>query len=260
MAVGYDPSSNIISALALTLPRIGAAFLVLPILSNEDMPALVRNSFFVSLAIVAFPYAAESIPESIPTLMWPLLIVKEMFIGLSIGFLFGIVFWAIGNAGSIMDIKAGTTIASIVDPIGGHETSLTGAFLSRFAAWLFMASGGFRVFLDILFGSYTLWPAASAFPQLSRAGELFFISRFDNLMVLSLLLAAPALIILSLVDLGFGLINRYAQQLNVFALSLSIKAWISTWILVLSLGVILQFALDKIEGARGLLNVLKRVL
>jgi type III secretion protein T len=256
----YDPVSNIVSAMALTLPRIAASFLTLPILSSEEMPPLVRNSFFVSLAVVAFPFAAEAVPESIPIMMWPVLIAKEVFIGLVLGFLFGIVFWAMGNAGNLIDTKAGTTMASVVDPLAGHQTSLNGALLSRFAGWLFMASGGFMVFLDLLFGSYAVWPTTSAFPQLSRAGELFFMSSMDRLMMLSLLLAAPALVVLSLVDLGFGLINRYAQQLNVFAMSLSVKAWISTWIVLLSIGVMVQFVLDKIAINHGLLDILKRAL
>jgi type III secretion protein T len=221
----------------------------------------VRNSFFVSLAVVAYPFAAASAPlSSIGGTMWFIIIFKEIFIGLCIGFLFGIVFWAIGNVGNLIDTKAGTTMASVVDPLQGHQTSLTASFLSRLAGWLFMASGGFLVFLDLLFGSYAVWPVTAGLPTLSRAGELVFVGGFAKMMVLSLLLAAPALVVLALIDIGLGLINRYAQQLNVFMLSLAIKAWLSVWLVLLCLGVFVEFILRHVAESSDALETLQRVI
>jgi len=259
--MNFDSIGGAILALSLTMPRIAAAFLMLPVLTNESMPALVRNSFFVSLSIVAFPFAAASSPMmKMGGILWFGIVLKEIFIGLCIGFMFGLVFWAIGNVGNIIDTKAGSTIASVIDPLQGHQTSLTGSFLSRLAGWLFMASGGFMVFLNILLGSYAVWPVTSGFPTLSRAGEFLFINGFAGLMTMSLVLAAPALVVLALIDLSLGLINRYAQQLNVFALSLSIKTWLSTWIVLLCLGVFVDFVLKQIAKSSNLLDVLSRAL
>jgi type III secretion protein T len=257
----FDVLANSVSGVALTLPRIAAAFVMLPLISNDTMPPLVRNSFFVSLAIVAFPFAAAAAPlDTVRGAMWISIILKEMLIGLCIGFLFGIVFWAIGAVGNIIDAKVGSTIATVIDPLQGHQTSLTGAFLSRLAGWVFMATGGFLVFLDLLLGSYALWPVTSDFPSMSAASETLFVQSFARLMTLSLLLAAPALIVLMLVDLCAGLINRYAQQLNVLALSLSIKSWIATWIVLLCLGMFVETLVRHIRESSGLLDVLGRVL
>ncbi len=237
----FELFGNNVLGIALTLPRIVAAFLALPLLSSSSMPPLVRNSFFVSLSIVVFPLAAAVSPYSaMGDGMWPAIIVKELFIGLAIGFTFGIVFWAIGAAGNLIDAKVGTTMASIVDPLAGHQTSLTGAFLSQFASWLFMASGAFLLFLDLLLTSYQVWPVAEFMPRLTQA--------------------APALVVMSLMDIGFGLINRYAQQLNVFQLALPIKAWVGTWIVLLMLGVLVQVVLQNIVQNKSLLGLLRGVL
>ena len=174
--------------------------------------------------------------------------------------MFGLVFWAFGNVGNNNNTKTGSTLSSVVDPLQGHQTSLTSSFLSRLAGWLFMASGGFLIFLNILLGSYAVWPVTSGLPHLTNAGEFLFIDGFAGLMTMSLVLAAPALIVLALVDLCLGLINRYAQQLNVFALSLSIKTWLSTWIVLLCLGVFVDFVLKRVAQSSGLLEVLKRAL
>jgi type III secretion protein T len=163
----FDILGNPLTALGLTLPRIAGAFIMLPLLTQQNMPATVRNSFLVSLAIVALPIALAGLPAGgMPVVDMAPIVLKELFIGIAIGFCFGIVFWAIGAAGNILDTQIGMSMASIFDPIQGHQTSLHGQFLSQLAAWLFMASGAFLVFLDLLLTSYSIWPVMSFFPNI----------------------------------------------------------------------------------------------
>ena len=250
---------SLLGALALTVPRIAAAFLVLPLLSSSTMPALVRNSFFVSLAIFIYPVAASGPALTTPAL-WPLIVVKELFIGASLGFLFGAVFWAVSAAGSLIDSKVGSNLAAVLDPIQGHDTSLTGQLLSQLAAWLFMASGAFTLFLELLMTSYTIWPVTRTLPSLAPAGRDLMIEQFGGLLATTLMLAAPALVILSLIDLSLGFVNRYAPQLNVFALTLSIKAWVATWIVLLMLGTFVEVLMRRLAENCGLLQLLRGVL
>lgn len=255
----FDFLGNPLLALALTLPRIIGAFLMLPLMTPETVPATVRNSFMVSLAVVALPVALLGSPmDSLGAAQWPALVVKELFIGIAIGFCFGIVFWAFGAAGNVIDTQVGMSMAQAFDPIQGHQTSLHGQFLSEFATWLFMASGAFLVFLDLLMSSYALWPVTSYFPDLRAAGMNLFVGQFSYLMTALLVLAAPAMVILLIIDLSFGLVNRYAPQLNVFALTLPIKAWLATAIILLMLGVFIEIVLERLTDSRGLLNLLQR--
>ena len=190
----------------------------------------------------------------------PMIIVKELLIGLYLGFIFSAIFWAMSAAGNLIDTKVGTNFAATLDPIQGHQTSLTGELLSQLAAWLFMASGAFTLFIDLLMTSYTVWPVAQLLPPLKVAARELAIGEFGSLMTTALLLAAPALVVMSLIDLALGLVNRYAQQLNVFSLTMAIKAWVATWIVLLSVGVFVEVALHRLFESRGLLTELRRVL
>ena len=256
----FNIVGNPMTALGLTLPRIAGAFLMLPLITNENMPALVRNSFLVSLAIVALPIALAGLPPGGMGVeaMAPI-ILKEIFLGIAIGFCFGIVFWAIAAAGNILDTQIGMSMAMSMDPIQGHQSSLHATFLSQLAAWLFMASGAFLVFLDILLASYSIWPVTSFWPNLHMVGMELFVGQFGYLMTAALLLAAPAMVILLIIDLSFGLVNRYAPSLNVFALTLPIKAWLATAIILLMLGSLVEFVLRRLGDSQGLLHVLGKV-
>ncbi len=250
-----------LGSVALTLPRISAAFLVLPLVSEQNMPALVRNSFFVSLAVMAYPVAtAAPAAHSVAAAVWPLIVLKELFIGVFFGFVFGSVFWAVSAAGNLIDTKVGTNFASVVDPLQGHDTSLTGQLLTQFTAWLFMASGAFTLFLNLLLTSYTVWPVARMLPPLAAGGEKLVIDEFASLLTTALLLSAPALVVMSLIDLALGLINRYAQQLNVFSLAMPIKAWVAIWIVLLSMGAYVEVIVHRLFQNRGLVHALQRLL
>ncbi len=256
-AAGFDVLGKSITSLAVVLPRIVAAFMMLPLLTNETIPALVRNSFFVSLGIIVLPLAGGLSNAEIMTSgngPWFPLLLKEIVLGLGIGFSFGAVFWAISSAGEVIDGKIGTTMASIVDPILGHQTSLTGTFMSQFATWLFMATGAFVVFLDLLLTSYKLWPVTQLLPTFSYSGYLFFLGEFRYIMVVTLMLAAPALILMTIFDLSFGLINRFAPQLNLFSMTMPIKSLIGTFTLILLLATIVQYVIQEIYERRGLIN------
>lgn len=256
----FELLGNPLLALALVLPRVIGAFLMLPLMTQQTVPPMVRNSFMVSLGIMVLPAALAGTPmDNLGTIEWPMIILKEVFIGVSIGFTFGIVFWAVSAVGGVMDTQVGMSMAQIFDPIQGHQVTLHGEFLSQLATWLFMASGAFLVFMDILMSSYSLWPVTSYFPDLPAVGMNLFVGQFNFMMTTVLVMAAPVMVVLLIIDLSFGLVNRYAPSLNVFALTLQIKAWLATAIILLMLGSLMEFIIQRLGDSRGFLDVLQRV-
>jgi type III secretion protein T len=222
--------------LGVATARIATAFLLLPIFSSETVPALVRNSVFIALGLVSFILQPAIDILALGPGQWLQIFAKEVFVGLVVGFFFGSVLWALEAAGQIIDTKVGATLAQIVDPLSGHQTSLNGAFLGRLAGVVFMASGGLTLLIGVLMESYALWPIASTMPVLDARGLNLFIGEFGRLTVLATLFAAPVLTVLFLIDMALGLMNRFAQQLNVFTLSLSIKAFAATLVLFMLAG------------------------
>jgi type III secretion protein T len=252
----YDADAALRSLL-LSAPRIAAAFLILPILSREDCPPLVRNTIYVALAIAVTPFlnAAVGLPRDF--VPWAGIIVKEILIGVTIGFAFSGVLWAVGMAGEFIDTKVGTNMAAVVDPLGGHQTTLTGGLLARFANYLFMALGGLILFLEILLASYQLWPIPQPLPNLNLLGVEFFARNFGAMLSLAFMLAVPALIVMSMIDLALGIMNRYAPQLNVLPIAMAIKAWLSSGLVLLGITAFVAVVIRHFDGSRRLLDQLR---
>ena len=169
--------------------------------------------------------------------------------------------WAFEAAGQIIDTKVGSSMAQVLDPLSGHQTSLTGAYLARLASWVFMAGGGFMLMVATLVESYAAWPIDTPLPSLASMRATWAEAEFGRVMRLMILIAAPALVLLHLIEGVLGLVNRYAQQLNVFALSLSLKAMATVWILWAEVFVLATTLNDELLARREVvLGTLNQIL
>jgi type III secretion protein T len=240
--------ANQLLLVALASARFAFAFVLVPIFSRDTIPATVRNSIILTLGGVAFLMQPSVDPTAMGALQWARMLLKEAAAGLVIGFFFATILWAMEAAGEIIDAKVGATIGQIIEPMGGTMTSLNGALLGRLANVIFAASGGILLLIGTIIESYAIWPIAADWPTLDMASLQVFEGEFGRLMMLALLIAAPVIMVLYVIDAGLGILNRFAQQLNVFALSLSIKAWAATFLLLLLVPALAQAVIGELGG------------
>lgn len=242
--------------IGLATTRIAVAFLLLPVFTSELVPPLVRNAIFVAFALISIVLQPALPAAHLDVQDWIVLFAKEALVGAAVGVLFGIFLWAFEAAGQVIDTQIGATMAQIIDPLSGHQTSLTGTFLSRLANYVFMAAGGLLPLLGTLLESFALWPIGQALPNLTQAGIMIFEAEFSHFIRLTLLIAAPMLVILFIIDGVLGLVNRYAQQLNVFFLSMSLKALAAVAILLVMVSTLMQLLIDELVSHAGALPIL----
>ncbi len=109
-------------------------------------------------------------------------------------------------------------------------------------------------------GSYVLWPLGPGGLLLDMRAVQFFEGEFGRLFALAFLFAAPVLTVLYVIDAGLGFLNRFAQQFNVFALSMPIKAAAAIFVLILTLPLLAQAVIADL-GTREQIagGVLQRV-
>ncbi|EGF94159.1 type III secretion system export apparatus subunit SctT [Brevundimonas diminuta] len=258
MFEGLDSLFHNAILVAVSTTRVATTFLLMPLLSPQTVPAMVRNSIFLVFGLAVLTMQPQVAQMTMPTVQWILLFGKEALVGVVIGFFFATMLWAFEAAGQIIDTKVGATMAQVVDPLSGHQTSLNGEFLGRLANFVFMFSGGLLLLVGTILDSFVIWPIGSLTPVLTMSSLSLFEGEFTRLMTLAVLFASPVLVVLFVTDGALGLVNRYAPQLNVFSLSLSIKAWLATLIILIMMTGLVQTLLNEIMGRHDtVLEVLK---
>ncbi|NML13364.1 type III secretion system export apparatus subunit SctT [Azohydromonas caseinilytica] len=247
--------------LGLSVTRVAVCFLLVPLFTAEVVPALVRNALFVAVALLGLVLQPSAAPVHMSASQWAALLAKEAFIGGAIGLLFAGVLWAFEIAGQLIDTKIGATQAQIADPLSGHQTTLNGAFFGRLAAWVFMSHGGFMLLVGALVESFNRWPVRQPLAGLALGGVRVFEGELGRIMLLALLVAAPALLLLYVIEGVLGLMNRFAQQLNVFSLAMSLKAVAATLIILAQLATLIQLLQDDLMARAGVvLEVVGRLV
>ncbi|MCY4472765.1 MAG: type III secretion system export apparatus subunit SctT [Kistimonas sp.] len=232
---------------SMTMVRMAAAFSLLPLLNKQVVGgALIRNGIVGSFAMFLYPLVASQQPDIAPGLLVIVpLILKEAMIGLFIGFLATIPFWAMEAAGFIIDNQRGASMASTMNPMSGSETSPVGLLFSQSFTVVYLISGTFLIMLGSLLHSYSAWPVFSFWPTLNNSAILFFLGQFDQIVILAVWLAAPIMICMFITEWGIALISRSAPQLNVFILAMPIKSAVAVAILVVYIPTIMALAKKK---------------
>jgi len=232
----FDKVSALLFALVIPLPRLLAAFSVVPLLANRAIPIMARVALALSFALFLLPMNDDLAPQLIfSPVVWIVIVLKEIFIGFCLGFVCSIFIWVVEGIGSLLDTVVGNNNLFMFNPVINQESGPFSILLGQFGAVLFLAFGGFLLLLKTLFGSFVIWPVASYFPELAVEGGSRFISWGGDILISSMRLAMPVLTMLVLVDFGLGLLNKSVAQLNAYSLSMPLKALVATLFLAMTL-------------------------
>jgi type III secretion protein T len=235
MLANFDTASIALTALALLMTRMIAAFSVIPLFSGNALPPMVRLCFVASLSLCLLPLLGPQ--ATLAHTAWSSLLpclLKEAGLGLVIGLLCSLAFWALYVAGVIVEFQASMTMSTIIDPLLGREDSLLGGLFLQIFTIIFLISGGLLSLIGLLFESYRLWPIAEMTPLVGNLSIVqLLVGSLMQMIELALKTAAPFVILMLTAELSLGLLARFAPQFNVFFLSLPIKVLILTVLLFL---------------------------
>ncbi|WP_179957762.1 type III secretion system export apparatus subunit SctT [Exilibacterium tricleocarpae] len=238
----FSEVESALLALALSWPRIMVILWIFPSLTEAVISTAVRSAVAISLSLIAAPVVYEDLPsQGISLGVGLAIIVKEVFIGLLIGFMIALPFWTAITIGFLIDTQRGAFMASLISPFFRGRVSPLGTLLAQALTVLFFSSGGFLVLLDSLYQSYVFWPVPAFFPHMNSGDFSYFVHAFGTILYFTVFLAAPVVLILFLIDLSMGLINRFVPQLNVFFLSLPIKGALAIFIMLIYIMTLIDY-------------------
>lgn len=206
---------------------------MLPFLTESVMQGTVRNIFGISLVVFTYPGIYLQLPEGgLEILPMLAILIKEVFIGVFIGYVAASAFWVASSVGFLIDLQRGAFVATLFTPVFRGQVSPLGSLLLQTLAVLFFISGGFLLLLNAVYSSYEFWPILDFFPHINSKLLVYIVDQFQLIAYLSIFLAMPILIIMFLIDLIMGFINRFVPQLQVFFLSLPIKGALAVFLLI----------------------------
>ena len=195
--------------------RIGAMFMVAPLVGTKLLSARVRLLLAVVVTIVVMP-VLEPMPEVSPFSAEALMIsAHQMMIGVAMGFILQLVFATLTIAGESIAMAMGLGFAMTVDPQNGVNLPVVSQFLTIVGTLLFMAFDGHLMLIQMIVASFQGLPVATT--GLPSEAYRQIADWASNMFASALLIALPALAALLLTQVSMGVITRAAPQLNIFS-------------------------------------------
>jgi type III secretion protein T len=254
----YEQTKAFLIAVVCTQPRILAMFIAIPIFNRQIMPGMLRYSIAVGIGALVAPKLVPTLAMvDLGALELLLLVVKEAFVGFTIGYLLAIPFWAFEAVGFFIDNQRGASISATLNPLTGNDASPLGILFNQAFIVFFFISGGFILMLDVLYDSFRLWDVLSWYPTLRPESMPLFLDQLARLVHIAVLLSAPVIVAMFLAEVGLALISRFVPQLDVFFLAMPIKSGLAVLVLLVYLATLFDYGYDYIREQRNVVPFLQ---
>jgi flagellar biosynthetic protein FliR len=201
--------------------RASSMLAVFPIFSARNFPTQLRLALG---ALLAGLVAATMPPDAVQASdFWGLAgqMAVEVGLGLVIGFVCRMVFFAIEIAGSIISVEIGLLMPPGINPLSEVQSTAASSMLYYLAAMLWLSMDMHHWMLIAFKKTYAYLPIGAA--HLSQALVTDMVARTGGIFVVALQMSAPLLAVSFIISLVFAVLGRAVPQMNVFAESFAVR-------------------------------------
>lgn len=205
----------------LVFLRVSAFLLVLPFFSAANFPITLRVALSALTALLLAPVLPAYPLGRLPLFSVFGVMLQEVSIGLLLGFVSRMVFYAADLAGNIIAMELGLNMGAIFDPLSQQSSPVPGTILFFLAAVVMLTLDLHHWVLVGFQRTYLVLPVGG--PHLNDALFATVLGHTGKIFVVALQIAAPVLAVSFVVTLVFAILSRAVPQMNVFILSFSFR-------------------------------------
>lgn len=237
---------------ALIMARIMSIVILVPYLGGKNAPPEVKMGIGVTLALILWPTVLANATGPLPVApaMFVLMMLKEVFVGLIIGYVAAEVFYTVEMAGQLIDMLRGANQIQTMIPELKERSSAFGNLQYQMLLALFLSVDLHHVFINALFESYIAIPI-NEMPGLSAGfwPLVDLVMRITaDVLIIAVAMAMPVGIVCLIVEVGFGLLNRVAPQINAYFMAFPAKVMAGIMIFFVASQMIVEQMLGNAVG------------
>ncbi len=207
-----------------------------PLFSTFPLPAQVKIGIAALAAFIMYPFVMQNVNFAVPTdlIMLTTLLLKELLVGIMIGFSASLIFIGIQMGGHLLSVQMGLAIARALDPVTGVQAAIVGQFYLFIASMIFIYVNGHQWLFSAIHESFVSIPVGLNFEFAGPIIEkiIFF---FSQLFVSAFSLVMPIFQILLLITILMGFIAKIMPQMNIFMVAMPFKIYVGLSLLAILL-------------------------
>lgn len=209
---------------------------LLPVFGSQNIPLQLKAGLAFFLSIILYPAIMQhTAPVTAATTgLFVFMFIKELFVGMIIGFVASLLFSTVQFAGYLVDVLTGFSFVELIDPFSDTSVSIFGQFnVLIFTIMFFLFNGHYFLLLAIQ-KSFEVIPLLGVHIP---AGKLtsFLINAVGNVFVLGLKFSAPIFVTLLITQVALAVVARTVPQINVFFVGIPLNIVIALGVAIIAL-------------------------
>jgi flagellar biosynthesis protein FliR len=242
----YQFSEQELLAFALIFVRSVAFIVAMPVIGTNSVTAQVKILLALAMSFVLKPViSTTALSVGLTDSLVPFLAMKEIFIGLCIGFIARLFFMCLAMAGQIISVSLGVSSAQLYNPAFNETSSAFDQFFLILATLFFFAINGHHQFIIGLVQSYKIIPLSLDVLAPIDPKQLSTIGQTATEMAIRF--SAPILVTILFTNLAMGIVGRAVPQINILITSLPVNTLVGFFVLFVSLPMVLM-TMDDLLG------------
>lgn len=218
--------------------RVASMLMAAPMLGTKAVPARIRLVFSLLITFVIVPTLPLPPPVQPLSAETALIILNQILIGSAMGFTLRLIFAATELGGQMIGQLMGLGFASLLDPQNGVPVPIVSQFYSLMVTLIYLALDAHLLTLQALIESFHSLPVVSTAP----APETWWdVTVWAGIIIRGgILIALPAVGVLTLINLSFAVATRAAPALNIFAVGFPITLGAGLLIIIYTLPILVN--------------------
>jgi flagellar biosynthetic protein FliR len=240
--------------------RVAGVMMIAPVFGSQTVPASLKIFLSLVLALLFFPLVqgqGAAVPADAGALA--MAVAGELAVGLLIGFAAALLFAGVQFGGHLIDQELGLQQANLLDPVLNEQISIMGQFKVMLATLVWLLINGHHLLIRSISDSFRAVPLMGL-----RFSEGAALHLSDTMMRdffrMGIGIAAPALVTLFLITIAMAFMARTAPEMNVFALSFTLRLAVGIVVIALGVGLFVtgfeSRALEQSAAVRVLMGLL----
>jgi len=253
-------SAQHLDAFVLVLLRVSAIIVTIPVISEASVPVKIKASLSIIIAVIIFPMVAPQMPpiKNIHFIQLIFLMIGEVLIGITIGFVARLVFAAIQIAGDIIGFQMGFSVANVIDPLSSVQVSVITQLQYLIALLLFLTMNAHHLFFQAIIQSYALIVPLSFHFSGQLMQFIFDISR--EMFVVALKIAAPIMAVMIFTNVALGVVARTVPQMNIFIVGFPLQIALGLIFLGITTPLFVRLTQGILTGLEGKIITVIRLM
>lgn len=217
-------STRTLEAFLLVVMRSGGFVSVAPLFGHKSVNVRLRVLIAICISFTIFSATDVSLPEYDTVFGYSLLVIKEVVVGLSLGFAASITMAIITVAGEFIDREIGFTMATNFDLTVGGMVTVTAELYDKMIYAVILITNMHYYILKALAQSFELVPIGKVNVNYLSLynGVLGFMGQYFSI---GFRIAMPIFICATILNIILGILAKSSPQLNMFSVGIQLKVF-----------------------------------